>query len=43
MADPIVKPITCPSCAKPVNVRVIPTATKHTFHCPHCKAIVTGS
>jgi endogenous inhibitor of DNA gyrase (YacG/DUF329 family) len=41
--DPVVKEITCPSCGKPVNVRVIPSAAKHTFHCPHCKNIVTAA
>jgi hypothetical protein len=40
--DPIVKPLTCPSCGKSTNVRVMPTATEHRYHCPHCKAIQTA-
>jgi predicted RNA-binding Zn-ribbon protein involved in translation (DUF1610 family) len=39
--DPIVKSLTCPACGKATNVRVIPDAREHTYHCPHCKAIQT--
>jgi len=41
--DPVVKTLVCPSCQKPVNVRVVPSADKHTFHCPSCKQIVTAA
>jgi hypothetical protein len=41
--DPVVKQLTCPSCGKAVSVRVMPESTRHTFHCPHCKHIVTVS
>jgi len=40
--DPVVKQLSCPACKKPINVRVVPSASKHTFHCPSCKAIVTA-
>jgi len=41
--EPVVKEISCPSCGKPVQVRVVPSSTKHTFHCPSCKNIVTAT
>jgi len=41
--DPVVKAIACPACGKTSNVRVVPSASSHTFHCPHCKKIVQGT
>jgi predicted RNA-binding Zn-ribbon protein involved in translation (DUF1610 family) len=38
-----VRTLACPACGKSVNVRVVPEAPKHTFHCPHCKQIVTAA
>jgi hypothetical protein len=43
MDEPVVRQLTCPSCSKPVDVRVVPGASKHTFHCPACKKIVTAT
>ena len=40
--DPVVKQITCSACGKQTPVRVMPNATEHTYHCPHCKAIQTA-
>ena len=39
MEEPELKEIPCPQCGKPVTVRVIPSAPKHRFQCPHCKGI----
>ena len=41
--DPVVKALVCPGCQKTVNVRVVPSADKHTFNCPGCKQIVTAA
>ncbi len=41
--EPVVRTLACPNCMKSVNVRVVPDADKHTFHCPHCKQIVTAA
>ena len=41
--DPVVKALVCPKCQKSVNVRVVPDADKHTFHCPSCNQIVTAT
>jgi predicted RNA-binding Zn-ribbon protein involved in translation (DUF1610 family) len=40
--DPVVKPLTCPSCGKVTSVRVMPGAQEHRYHCPHCKKITTA-
>ena len=42
MEEPVVRSVTCPNCKNAVNVRVLPDAPKHTFHCPSCKKIVTA-
>ncbi len=40
--DPIVKQLSCSACGKPTNVRVMPSSTSHTYHCPHCKKVQTA-
>lgn len=40
--EPVVKELSCSACGKPTKVRVIPTSSSHTYHCPHCKAIQTA-
>lgn len=40
--DPVVKSLTCPSCSKATNVRILPSVEKHVYHCPHCKKIVSA-
>ena len=40
--DPVVKSLTCAACGKPTEVRVMPSATSHVYHCPHCKKSTTA-
>jgi hypothetical protein len=41
--DPVVKPVTCPSCQKQANVRVLTGSTHVTYQCPSCHKIQKAS
>jgi transposase-like protein len=37
--EPVKKELTCPSCGKPAEVRVMPGGAEHRWHCPNCKKL----
>jgi transposase-like protein len=39
--DPVTKTLTCPGCGQTAVVRLIPGATSHRWHCPHCHKLQT--
>jgi transposase-like protein len=42
MTEPARKELTCPSCGQTAEVRVIPGADSHRWHCPHCHKLQTS-
>jgi ribosomal protein L37AE/L43A len=40
--EPVRKELTCPSCGKTAEVRVIPGGIEHRWQCPHCKKLQTS-
>jgi transposase-like protein len=41
--EPVRKELTCPSCGKNAEVRVMPQASQpHRWHCPHCHKLQTS-
>jgi transposase-like protein len=37
--EPVRKELTCPSCGKTAEVRVIPGGAEHRWWCPNCKKL----
>lgn len=41
MSEPVLRELTCPSCGKTSEVRLMLGAVSHRWHCPHCHKLQT--
>jgi hypothetical protein len=39
--EPVRKQLACPACGQIAEVRILPGAEHHRWHCPHCHKLQT--